>query len=72
MHDIQLVPHDTNWWILNGKVRQGPYFNLTLASRIARASRSASQRVAVLNSIGETIMYWSNATDIAYATAGDD
>ena len=63
MDDIKLVPHDTNWWILNGKVRQGPYVNFALASRIALAEQHTLQRVVVLNQAGEAIMYWPKAVD---------
>jgi hypothetical protein len=73
MHDIQIVPHNADWWILNGKVRQGPYFNLKLASRIAFAARSGLQRVIVLNQAGEAIMYWPKRLGpIASISSGDD
>jgi hypothetical protein len=72
MHDIHLIPHHTDWWVLNGKVRQGPYNNLKLASRIAFAGRSSLQRVVVLNEAGAAIMYWPKAIERVHVVSGDD
>jgi hypothetical protein len=71
MHDIQLIPHHTDWWVLNGKVRQGPYNNLKLASRIAFVGRSILQRIIVLNEAGEAIMYWPKAIERVHVVSGD-